>query len=104
MSSTFPNRKPLSYAISDENPNVELKRWFNYTESFSPIIIYKPGTTTVVADALSRIEINHITEDENDESSDSGTQHSAESSLDNIFLETKKPLNQYKQKHLIAKG
>ncbi len=72
---------------------MELKRWFNYIESFSPKILYKPGTINVVADALSRIEINNITEEEEDvESTDYGTQHSAESSFSNIMAKQKNPL------------
>jgi len=32
-----------------------------FIESFTPKTIYKPRTTNVVADALSRIQINNIT-------------------------------------------
>jgi len=54
-----------------------MKRWYSFIESYSPKIIYKPGATNVVADALSRIQINNLTES-NESVSDQNTQHSAE--------------------------
>jgi len=96
----------LSFTISDKNPNVEMKRWYSFIESCIPKIIYKPGTTKVVADALSRIQINNITNSDIDISeqsnSDQDTQHSAESSFENVIQETRKPLNQFKQQLLLT--
>jgi len=80
-----------------------MKRWYSFIESYSPKIIYKPGSTNVVADALSRIQINNLT-DSNESVSDQNTQHSAESSFENVMQETRKPLNQFKQQLLIATG
>jgi len=80
-----------------------MKRWYSFNESYSPEIIYKPGSTNVVADALSRIQINNLT-DSNETLSDKNTQHSAESSFENVIQETRKPLNQFKQQLLIATG
>jgi len=56
------DHQPLSFAISDKNPNIEMKRWYSFKESFTPKVIYKPGTTNVVAEALSRIQINNLTD------------------------------------------
>jgi len=70
------DHQPLSFAISDKNPNIAMKRWYSFIESFTPKVIYKPGTTNVVADALSRIQINNLT-DSNESVSDLSTQHSA---------------------------
>jgi len=71
-------------------------------------IIYKPGTTNVVADALSPIQINNITNSDIDASkqsfSDQDTQRSAESSFENVIQETRKPLNQFKQQLLLTTG
>jgi len=39
-----------------------MKRWYSFIESYSPKLIYKPGSTDVVADALSRIKINNLTD------------------------------------------
>jgi len=97
------DHQPLSFAISDKNPHIEMKRWYSFIESFTPKVIYKPGTTNVVADALSRIQINNLT-DSNESVSDLNTQHSAESSFENVIQETRKPLNQFKQQLLLATG
>jgi len=97
------DHQPLSFAISDKNPNIEIKRWYSFKESFTPKVIYKPGTTNVVADALSRIQINNLT-DSNESVSDLNTQQSAESSFENVIQETRKPLNQFKQQLLLATG
>jgi len=80
-----------------------MKRWYSFIESYSPKIIYKPGSTNVVADALSRIQINNLT-DRNESVSNQNTQHSAENSFENVIQETRKPLNQFKQQLLIATG
>ncbi len=102
------DHQSLSFTISDKNPNVDMKKWYSFIESFTPKIKYKPGTTNVVADALSRIQINNITNSDINESeqsnSDQDTQHSAESSFENVIQETRKPLNQFKQQLLLTKG
>jgi len=49
----YTDQKPLSFSIFQKNPNIEMKRWYSFIESYSPKIIYKPGSTSVVADALS---------------------------------------------------
>jgi len=68
--------QPLSFAISDKNFNIEMKRWYSFIESFTPKVIYKPGTTNEFADALSRMQINNLT-DSNESVSDLNTRHSA---------------------------
>jgi len=52
----YTDHQPFSFSISQINPNIEMKRWYSCFESYSPNIIYKPGATNVVADALSRIQ------------------------------------------------
>lgn len=86
------------------NPNSKLKRWNAFFEEYSPKILYKPGKTNVVADALSRLQMNNITYQNHSSSFDSGTVHSAESSYEEIIAETNKPLNQFKQQLLISKN
>lgn len=101
------DHQPLSFAVSERNPNIKIKRWRSFIEEFSPKIIYKPGATNVVADALSRQILNNITSsEESDRSGDSvtNTQHSAESSDEYHIHETKKPLNHFKQQILINDG
>jgi len=43
------DHQSLSFTISDKNPNIEMKRCYSFIEGFTPKIIYKPGTTNVVA-------------------------------------------------------
>jgi len=45
-----------------------MKRWYSFIERFTAKIIYKPGTTNVVADALSQIQINNITDSDVEQS------------------------------------
>lgn len=94
------DHQPLSFAVSTRNPNTKIKRWRSFIEEFSPKIIYKPGVTNVVADALSRQYLNNIS----DEESLHDTQHSAESSDDFNILEIFKPLNEFKQQILLSKA
>jgi len=58
-----------------------MKRWYSFIESYSPKIIYKPGATNVVADALLRIQINNLSKS-NESVSDQNTQYSAESNFE----------------------
>jgi len=99
----YAGHQPLSFSTSQKNPNIEMKRWYSVVESYSPNIIYNPEATNVVADALSRIQIKNLTES-NESVSDQNTQHSEESSFENVIQETRKPLNQFKQPLLIATG
>lgn len=99
------DHQPLSFALSNRNPNSKMKRWHAFIEEFSPKIIYKPGSSNLVADALSRIEIHNMTDESMSEDEDDfETQHSAQST-DTFFIEeTKKPLNQFKQQLLLMKN
>jgi len=49
----FTDHQPLSFSISQKNPNMEMKRWYSFIKSYSPKLIYKPGSTNAVADDLS---------------------------------------------------
>jgi len=72
-----------------------MKRWYSFIESFTPKIIYKPGTKGVVADALSRVQINNITNSDigvfEQSNSDQDTQRSVESSFKNVIQGARKP-------------
>lgn len=58
----FTDHQPLTFSISDKNPNAKLKRWRAFIEEYCPTFFYKPGKDNVVADALSRQYINNITD------------------------------------------
>lgn len=56
----YTDHQPLSFSMSEKNPNPKLKRWRAFIEEFSPKFFYKPGKENVVADAYSRQYINHV--------------------------------------------
>lgn len=57
----FTDHQPLTFALSDKNPNAKLRRWRSLIEEYAPEILYKPGKENVVADALSRQRLNALT-------------------------------------------
>lgn len=58
----FTDHQPLSFSVSEKNPNPKIRRWRAFIEEFSPKFFYKPGKENVVADALSRQYMNHMQE------------------------------------------
>lgn len=59
----YTDHQSLIYSISDKNPNTKLKRWKNFILEFGAELKYKPGQQNVVADALSRQQINYSSTD-----------------------------------------
>lgn len=94
----FTDHQPLTFAMSDKNPNAKMRRWRAFIEEFSPKFFYKPGKENVVADALSRQYINN-----NLEESDADTVHS-ENSLSKTIRTIKYPINQFRIQLLISRG
>lgn len=93
----YTDHLPLTYALSSKNSNFKLKRWKAFLEDFNYELQYKPGSTNVVADALSRpsqenSEINTLT----------STQHSDESSSHDLIQFTDAPLNVFKNQIIIS--
>lgn len=87
------DHQPLTFALSPKNTNAKLKRWKAYLEEHDHEIVYKPGKTNVVADALSRIACSMT-----------ATQHSADNSDDFYIVSTEAPLNVYRHQVIIKKG
>ena len=88
------DHQPLVFTLSPNNTNAKLKRWKSYLEEHDYEIIYKPGKSNVVADALSRIEIHAA----------SSTQHSAEADDRNFIPSTEAPLNVFKNQVILEFG
>lgn len=94
----FTDHQPLTYALSNKNTNNKMKRWKAILEEYNYTLKYKPGKMNVVADALSRppreSQINSMT----------ATEHSDESSGENLIEIADEPLNVFKNQILINIG
>jgi len=55
----YTDHQPLTFALGNRNFNAKLKRWKSRIEEYNCELIYKPGKSNVVADALSRI-VSHV--------------------------------------------
>lgn len=84
----FTDHQPLTFAMSDKNPNSKIKRWTAFINSFAPTYFYKPRKDNKVADALSRQYIHNL--DDTDD-----TVHS-EISLSHTIKSIKNPVNQFR--------
>lgn len=93
----FTDHLPLTYSLNNKNSNYKLKRWKAFLEDYKYELLYKPGSTNVVADALSRIPqgVSHI-------NSLTATQHSDESSPQDLIQYTDAPLNAFKNQIIIS--
>lgn len=69
----YSDHQPLTFAVSDKNPNAKIKRWKTFIDDHIAKIFYKPGKEKNVADALSRQSVFGF---EEDASSDVATIHS----------------------------
>uniref|UniRef100_A0AB38Z2N6 RNA-directed DNA polymerase n=1 Tax=Panta errantivirus TaxID=3078412 RepID=A0AB38Z2N6_9VIRU len=87
------DHQPLTFTLSQRNTNAKLKRWKAYLEEHDYEIIYKPGKTNVVADALSRMVYSMT-----------ATQHSANESDDFFILSTEAALNVFRHQVILEEG
>lgn len=55
------NKQP-TFAMSDKNPNLKMKRWKSFIENCSLKFFYKPGEENIVAGDLSRQYVNQLSE------------------------------------------
>lgn len=63
----YTDHQPLTFAISERNPNLKIKRWKAMIEESGARMVYKPGKQNVVADALSRQYCDALDGDDEDE-------------------------------------
>lgn len=90
----YTDHLPLTFTISPKNNNAKLKRWKAYIEEHDYEMFYKPGKSNVVADALSRIQINSLTP----------TRHSADDD-DNCYIpSTESPINVFRNQLIFKIG
>jgi len=60
----FTDHQPLTFAVSESNPNAKIKGWNARIDESGARIHYKLGKENLVADALSRQQLNVIREQE----------------------------------------
>lgn len=97
------DHQPLTFTLSPNNTNAKLKRWKSYLEEHDYEILYKPGKSNVVADALSRIEFNAASSSQQS-TEDNDTQHSAEDDDTNYIPSTEAPLNVFRNQVVLQLG
>lgn len=93
----YTDHLPLTYALNNKNSNLKLKRWKAFLEDFNYELQYKPGCTNVVADALSR-----PSNDNHQIYTLTATQHSDDSSSQNLIQFTDAPINAFKNQIFIS--
>lgn len=92
------DHQPLTYAMSNKNNNSKMKRWKAILEEYNYELLYKPGKSNVVADALSRIPL------QSQVNSMSTMTHSDDSSGQNLIRSVEAPINVFKNQILIKVG
>ena len=97
----YTDHQPLTFAVSDKNPNSKIKRWKAFIEEFSPTLHYKPGKDNIVADALSRQFLAVTT---HTESSQSIQACASEISLTEVIPSVETPINSFKNQIILTQG
>lgn len=97
----FTDHQPLTFAITEKNPNLKIKRWKAIIDESGAKIQYKPGKQNVVADALSP-QCYHYTV--NNSSVSSSIHSSPSSSGVGSIRRVSIPLNFYKNQFLLEES
>lgn len=97
----FTDHQPLTFAVSDRNPNAKIRNWKAFIDECNAKVFYKPGKENVVADALSRQHINNLSDDSSIITEN--TVHSEES-LSNVIESVDRPVNCFRNQIIIDQG
>lgn len=115
----YTDHQPLTFSVSDKNPNAKIKRWMAFVDEHNAKIFHKPGKENYVADALSRHNIHTLEVKSHDISdnfpsqnlnaleeeafSDIATVHS-EISLTHTIASTDKPINCFRNQIVLQEA
>lgn len=125
----YTDHQPLTFALGNRNFNAKLKRWKARIEEYNHELIYKPGKSNHVADALSRLKTmsNHLYHSstdtasegmamsldetltasegrEDDDFSSAATIHSAEQDASDLIPHVEVPINVFKNQIILRVG
>lgn len=106
------DHQPLQWLHNLKDPNNRVLRWKIRLSEYEYTIQYLAGKDNVVADALSRIEVNHLVDmvpqpnnnDETDIESDLATQHSGIEDNSRHFDISEKPINVFGNQYFFRIG
>ena len=99
----YTDHKPLTYAVNLKDAHGKIARWILRLEDYDYDIKHRPGKQNIVADGLSRIH-QELHSNEQDESSDAETAHSADTDDSEFIQMTELPLNFFKNQILLKIG
>jgi len=97
----FTYHHPLNFSVSESNLNAKIKKWKARIDEFNARLFYKPGEDNLVADALSRQQLNVLEQEEPE--SCAATIHS-EMSLTLTIDSTDKPLNCFQNQIILEEA
>jgi len=96
----YTDHQPLTFSLGNRNYNAKLKRWKARIEEYNCGLIYKPGKSNVVADALSRItsNVNYLNADTASTSTTDSvaTVHSALQDASDLIPHVEAPFNVFR--------
>lgn len=91
----------MTFSVAESNLNAKIKRWKARIDEFNVRIFYKPGKENLLADTLSRQQLNAL--EEQAPKSCAATIHS-ELSLTHTIETTGKPLNCFQNQIILEKA
>lgn len=96
------DHRPLLNSLKE--PNMKLQRWKIQLNEYDFDIEYIKGKTNQVADFLSRLDVNHLEENKEIDSSNKATIHSGRENVNDHILISDSPINIFKNQVILRLG